>query len=934
MIIEKTNLNLLALDLIARIQKRSNPFSTITIIVPNLLIEQWLKSYWLRNSNMVLMNVSFKRLRPFLNETFNISKKELINQNRLSVLIIKELIENKDEYPEFANYISLNDEINSINLYDISKKLAKIYDDYEKDEFEPIGEEEKLLKNIKSKNSDCVFLSDLINNDIKFTGEVFVFGFRKVHKLYLHALEKLNCFIYKQIQSPKNIEMPIVYSCASMEREIEFIHGEICKLLNDKNERLYNIMVYCPNLALYEPIIKKVFFSSDNETYPEVPYAIINSDTKASNAALVIKLLYDILCKEQLTRANLINLITNSNVARARNIDLSLINPIIKAIDDMNVYRNHKKSNEWQYAIKRLLAAKLIGDSYNMDNTVFIDNGDKCEEYLPYGSISLPDEAIIVLASAIEDIIFFIETFKNNKTFNPSDLKRLKIELDKWLYYSDTEPNFYYNAAVNSLSNYIEKNVEVPREIVFLSMIEASQNISVYPTNIINGSITFIDLKEDNIVQAKYMFFIGMSSNNTPRKTVLNELDYRSNVETLAEIDKEIFNLLQNNSENIYVSYVNLNLQTLEDYFPSSLYMVKKENIKHIGLLETRDYSELFTKREIEKKNYNLGLYNTFDNNPKGSDSPSKIYPKYKYPEFVKYKQMSSYLNENLLSKMELLFKEYDEENNANLEYEPIEIDNLVKSNIEKSFLYKMIADGESQLDDYDRDCVIREYKLLHLVPYADIDNDIEEMIIEAKKYYDALPSGFNLNNGFSVDISTIIDNNALFYNLNVNTDYLLSEIEEDDIITLRFDFARVKTISKVSDALDLYIIALAYLSSLHNDIEYNICLGSKYSFKCQKSIALMILNNIYRDMFDFSDAMIKPLDVFNGNEEIDLNDINYRSIESLFINSFKFNELKKLISFRDDAGYTFRSFNNELKKVAKYINDNVLYIHIVKEDE
>ena len=101
MIIERNNLCLLADELINEIKNRKDPFETYTIIVPNLLLEQWFKAYWIQKTNAVLLNVQFKRIRPFINEIFNTTKKELINAKFLSNLIIKELLCNIEEYSSF-----------------------------------------------------------------------------------------------------------------------------------------------------------------------------------------------------------------------------------------------------------------------------------------------------------------------------------------------------------------------------------------------------------------------------------------------------------------------------------------------------------------------------------------------------------------------------------------------------------------------------------------------------------------------------------------------------------------------------------------------------------------------------------------------------------------------------------------------------------------
>ena len=126
MIIKKNNLIVIGDELIKEIKERKNPFDTYTIIVPNLLVEQWFKTYWMQKTNSVLMNVVFKRLRPFISEKFNNDEKELISKEVLSSLLMKELLDNLKEYKKLNTYFYKNESIDSINLYDLCSSLSTL----------------------------------------------------------------------------------------------------------------------------------------------------------------------------------------------------------------------------------------------------------------------------------------------------------------------------------------------------------------------------------------------------------------------------------------------------------------------------------------------------------------------------------------------------------------------------------------------------------------------------------------------------------------------------------------------------------------------------------------------------------------------------------------------------------------------------------------
>lgn len=929
MIIKKNDLNSLIDEMINEIKNRINPFETYTIVVPNLLLEQYIKTYWLRKSNSVLLNVQFKRLRSFLNEVFN-NDKVLFTKENLSLLILKELLENRNDYPDFNKYITKNNELNNINLFDLANNLARIYILYDEEGFTPNNEEGKLLDAIKKKNPKYVFLSDVIKLNPKKVGKVFVFGFRKIQNHILNELERINATIY--IQDSK-IARTIndACSCSSKEREIEYIHGEICKILKNKDEKVYDICVYAPNLDEYETTIKKVFSNGGDNNYPEIPYVILNSSSILSNAALAINILYDVLYKEQFTRMDLIKLLTNSNIQKARKFDNSQIVPIVDAIDKMNVYRDNIMSDEWLYGLKRVLLSKLVGNAYNIENKVSISN----EDYLPFGSISLDENTITLFASIIDDIREFRNKFGNKKMYNSEDLEALKIELNKWLFYSETEPNFYYNAALKALNNLIEKQIDTPFEIVFLSMINGAKSISVLPSNMISGGVTFINYEEDNIIASKYMFLLGMSNNNLPRKNIKDELDLRENIELASDIDRDVFIKLTNNASYICATYTNINLKSLEEFKPCEFINMEEKNIKKLGLLENRKYEELFTNREMEKKEYNIGLVSSqSSNNTQEEDKEVTNYFEMDYPTSVKHKDIASSINENLLFKIDRLFKSYDDFSSiSNDEYEPLSLSRLIESSIKEDLLLKMIDYRTNSLSEETINSIIEKYKLMHAYPYCLKEEQIEELIENTVEYYNSLGTSLSLEQPFELELSTIIDSKEVNWVLSCNRKYVISK-EDDDPFKLIFNYAKVKKLGKndLESYVELYIIALAYIAKYKDNHEYTVVLGysdkTTRDFIVSKLDAVKILNRLYLKMFDYNDVRYRSFDVLKKDTFDEL-------IKSSSSNSWKYYEDKGIINLRESAGYDKNNYdsNSSLesstlrKELIEFYYENVLFI-------
>lgn len=904
MIIRKNYLTAIGDEIIKEIENRTNPFETYTLIVPNLLLEQWFKTYWMQKTNSVLMNVEFKRLRPFLYEKFNDEGKEIINSDNLSSLIMNELLKNLKAYEALSKYVMNKGSIDSINLYDLCSSLASLILSYEEDCFNPTGEINTLIEAIKH-NEAYSFLHDIVNKDINNDEKVFVFGFYEVKPLFNTALQKLNSRIYLQERGEdKTIDK--VYSCASKEREIEHLHSQICRILKEGNEKVCDIVVYAPSLDEYEAIIRKVFNTGEDKDFPQIPYVIVNSEKNDSSTGDALKILYNILYQEQMTRADFVSLLMNPLIQKQRGIDNNKIEVIVNALDSMYVYRDNAIENQWRKGLKRLLLAKLIGSAYNIENKVEIDK----DIYLPYGNIELDDECILILSKMLEDIDSFRERFKDKAFFDKDDLGDLKHELDKFFACLDTETNYYYNSVIRTIDNMIEKGKSIPFEILFITLIAHSQKITLYPSNMFTGGVTFINFNKDNIISSKHMFFIGMSSNNLPRKNRNNELDERTDKVLKYIEDENIYQMLLHNADNIYISYVNMDLTTLEEYTYSNLLKLSEENIEKIGMLENRSYEELFTKREIEKKEYKAKLVET----KKTPSEERKDLPPFEYPLSVKYKDMASLIEENLMSKINSLFKGWDSSLEKRIKtYEPIFADAITKSNIEQELLLKMIENRSNDLDNSQIDDVIKKYELLSSYPYT-YKNKTSELKEKTQKYYDDLKNDFVLEQPFELKLSLIIEGKEeLNWKLIVN-DQFISKKEENNI---HFYFAKV--VSKIDDTklIRLYIISLAYIANLNDDNEYMVHLFEK-SFLINKTKAIEILNNLFVCMFDYSDDGVKGFGVLQANSF-------YKAIDKFNNGAWRYFVDKDLLVLNELNNN--ENFGSLKDKYINFINKNVLYM-------
>lgn len=884
-IIKYDNLNIIADELIKEILNNKNPFNTYNIIFPNLILEQWFKTYWLKKTNKVLLNVKFTRLIPYINEAYN-NDIPLMTTDKMSLFIADILLNNKELFTEINNYYDKN----YVNLYDLSNNLARLFNKYENDCFKPLSWQKKLLDKIHE-NTNYTFLSEIINKPIVSDKKTYAIGFTSLDNIYYKALDKLNNItIYFQNEIKLDHDIYLC-SASSKEREIEFIHDEICKLL-ENNVMLYDILVYAPRVAEYEGVIKKVFSTGGDKSFPLVPYVIMNNNRDLSNSGNAIALLYNILISDEFTRNDFYRLISNPNIQRSRGIDDSKIKDIINALDRMNVYRNNKKCDEWLYGIKRLLLSKLIGSSYN-DNYINLDG----EIYLPYGSISMDDNTISIICDIVNDIL----EFRANKDYS---IDNIKLMLDKWLSYSinsDFEENYYYNKALNVLDFIKENNLILPKEIIFKAMIDSTKNINVTPSNIITGGVTFIDFSPKNVISSKYIFLLGMSENNLPRMDIDNELDERLIKESINKIDYDTYNFICNNASKLYISYVNIDLKSLQEFMPSPLVAKNKIDLK-LGLGEDRDYSMLYSKSEFNKKSYGINL-------TKESNIIERKYSSIELPKIVKYRELADFINEGLSAKIKRLISKNDNSlENSSKEYEPLKSSIDYKLNID--LILKMIEEGTNELDEEIIYEIFNKYKITHDLAY--LDNDITSNVKACNNYYKSFVEGFNLYKPFTLDLSY----NDINWTIDIKDSFLLSY--NDGIYY--FYSLYPNNDKSASNYTKIYLISLAYIvkENINNAI---IKLNNIKEFEVSLNTAKDILNELYIKYNDYSSCYLTPLNSYSLN-----NDQYDDVIKSTLTGPWRNFDDKNMLKIRDCCGYNRISFKEFWDKYKNEIDKLVLF--------
>ncbi len=649
-----------------------------------------------------------------------------------------------NKYDKKVPYI-LNDNntFNQMRLYDYSKKMADIFMNYDNECFEISDSFQRDLykdstehKCIKDKYITKKELVKLPMSEIK--SPVFVFVTRELTPFENYVISKCGNAVKvytcdSNIDKKPNVKLS---SAPSTLREIEVLHSEICKLI-DNNVKLNDIVVYSPVIDKYESDIIRVFKQYD-EKYPDVPYVLTVS--RNNHVLEILNVLLTIMRNGYCTRTDMSKIISNTEIKKVNGFSNADVDVILAGIIDTNTYRDKdERENDWKHLKERLILSKLVGDSASLDNIAVLSDGTK---NIPYNFIALDDNLKVKLIKIIDVIIAL-------KDISLKDSLKDKLDaLEDVIVMLFGEEGSYAATKVLKVFNLfrelnLNESNNITIETLMYSLLEMG-NYSIMDGVPFSTGITFLSMNERNVINAKYAFIIGFSSNNYPRADIKDSLNL--NQRSLTKEDINIYNRLITNTENLYVSYVNEDLKTGEEFFLCPLLnnlitkkdedhdrMIRNMKEEKCSLDENRELSELYTKREIENKKYYLGLLGNdvygIQNNDTHEYKPQELH------DTLNARALSDYLSEPLKAKANLLFGTYDDEqiDNINKAFEPIVINRLSKSVMVTDLLTAL---GKNE----NTDDIIKLYELENELPRFEFDEaeigNLTEVVKEVNKHY------------------------------------------------------------------------------------------------------------------------------------------------------------------------------------------------------
>ena len=941
-VITKHKLNDLGNELIQFIKQRTNLFNTIKIVVPDKLTSEWFKTYWINNESDVLMNVSFETIdEALLNIIPNDSFTKLLKIDQLRTLIIKSLSEsNQTDLPvEISKYIYDDKVINQIKLFDLANEFAKLFYEYEKD-LVTIKDWQLELYNtvlLNAKQHNLSTLSYLYhsNSYLKENSQpLYFFGFNKFDKLEEKIIDNysLNSDVYLLVlEEDLNYKEKFYISAApSKLREIESVHSKICNLLLDENIKYSDFLVVSSNISEYEDIIPRVF-KQDNEKFPNIPYVINGYKKIQSNISIALKTLIDIANKQFFTRFDFYNLISNVDVQSARGISMKEVDSWSKYLIDINVYRSTETRDDWDYAKKRILLSKVSGVNDIDNNLVELNNN----EYLPFSTIEFDDDSIVRFCSVIDDLNEWLHFTRNTSFINNDNIGKFTKELEKWFSVKDIneyETNKQFNKLKKHLDFWCDIDLpcnKIPRNTLFYSLIECSKATVIKTGECFTKGITFSDFDPNAIISSKFVFFLNTSSSVIPISYPKSELDQRDyDISNIKEVETA-FNILYQNADKFYISYVNKNLKTDEDFYPSTLINKLKKRInvptENISLDETRDWKELYTKNAYVNKKYYDNLLNvSTESNVEHNEETCELVKK------VRLNDLSSFLEEPLKNKATYLFGREDiTDEEIKDEYEPFGNDLRIKSVLVRKIAVELLIKKPRELSLSYFNNLRKRYNLERKLP--NINDSFNKVAFESiLQDCSSILQNIYAKTDLNYEVIKLND-----ITIDVNSNQVVLTCHQECCVSRQnneITYFGIKQIEKgvtLSTFMYPYVFSLAHVSTLEEQ-EYNIILdmGERHSFLMTPTAAKELLTKIYLHKFDYHNNYFIPLNHVSKKKNETFNDL----LKSFDDNIWAYFDHAKLFDYESQLGFTFENFDNVFKTIVNNHLQLIAFIEL-KDD-
>lgn len=861
-----------------------------------------------------------------------------------------------------------------------------------------------LLKEYGEQSDIYVFLQTSDNRDdndnifIKHWGQ---FG-RTNHKLFnpTKHTSVTNLAAYNQNSTLGNIQKNIaqnnnnfctdvnvcddtltITAAPSKIKELEIVHSQICKLLKDKqkNVNLKDILVLAPDISQYKSAIETVFNQTDenNDEYPFIPICTVDYSGKNSNVLDILQTLYYILHDGGFSRSTFFALIKNFIIQNKYKISDSDANDtFLTWVDKMQVYRTRtindangteNTDDDWENAVKRLLVAKLTDTT----EPVNINSG----EIMPFSDLSTTDNELLAkFISVISDIKNeWVQVFATKNVLTAQYIEKIQNFLKNLFAPDFMSPKeiFVFDKINLKLEQYIkqcqESHTTIPTECVLLSLIHNAGHIRFNTGTVFTRGVTFTSLLPNRILPAKYVFLIGMSSENFPGVNQKISLDRRFIIPANGDDDipsknKNAFlcQLMASGNE-LHISFVDKDLQTDNTFYPSYVLDVltqyTKITINYVGIDENRDWDDLYTQREWRNKQVRMDLGKS--PNITTTKNISNTNNKKDLPDVVTLEKMQYFL-ENPLKFYSIRMFGFEEDDKSTQDLEDVTLNGPAQNKLKKMLLKPLLENMKNpQEKEKTEDLQMAYYRhtgVLPREPFAqpEFNKVKEELEADIKKFDDynkrffpnrniEIKSNYNLN----LPVTFVTQGGAIKKYF-IRGEIMLYAHDGNDVLLYAQKnavklfpdmYALVAQIAQQENQPDKEY--LAHLVNINNKktsktnkkIQNPECTNdTNQGIKISARIATEKLNEFYRQMFqeecrthipffdsNFFEITCNPITVLAKKTDTSFDKIKERFLDTQY--NFYYIPHSDFFNADTDLGYTSKNFEPEFQNALEKHN-------------
>ena len=907
-------LNELADLLIDKI-KEADIFDPLTVVFPDNTMQKWFKAYWLKTQKDVLMSADFKTINQGLFSFICTDRKySLLKQTDIE-LILLQLLSDKDNIPSEIKELTKN----KAAFFSVVEELSSLFYEYEK--------EETTLSNCPwqknlydqmidyGKKHGFATIKYLFDNKTALVKgkHICFFGFTCFDKLTQQIIEQLkkdNDILVLSIENDETSSDYVGYTIIkspSRLREIEQVHTFICQKIKEEKCKYNDFIILAKDISIYKNEINRVF-KQDNINYPNINFSINANCPMSSPLADLLTVLADIVYKGFYTREDFSLIINNQLVKMVRNLSEEQLLDYNDVLLKLNIFRSKANNNDFMYLKKRLVLSKIV-DINDQDNIVELND----EKLQPYSTFKFDDESIYKLISIIDDLNMWVELTRNNTI---SDIDLITQQLAKWAYSLNDGQFTNIEKIVNGIKNLNISNNALTIDMLLSIMIDNCSQSQKKDYGLFVNGVSFTNLKNNAVLNADYIFILNCNDSVLDNSEKRSELDLRVQ-QDINQKKKDFILQYKNANKHCYFSYLNTELKTDSELFPSSFLSIlpdKKEQEISLALDETRDIDSLFTLREMINSQYYMSLLSEKKlDQAKQPQIDSAIISNNR----IKISEMADYLIEPFRNKVERQFgKEYDiNQIVATKEYEPLFISKKELNRICVSIICEYLKNKSLIESDKIKEKLIMDRKLplntkeLLEKNYNLIMDKCKEMMDDYKDSIDKM-------------IVKKLDDYLLTYNEETFTIVCDKDlIIEEDLDTISYyKLADNDEKKETNKYLYLYVASLInVLITKKTKVNLIINKKMKKSFSISEKRAQQILLDIYQGMNNYNDNYFFYIEALQ-DEECDFDKL----IDVHIANGWRYYDDKKMFDYTTQLGYNQKDcqvqFAENREKVARLI--------------